>query len=150
MKKESSILQVPHRIAYESLVSFVAAIRWIWRWRNNIVLGDKIWKLSTTDSCAPNNRSKVKWKAHPSGKFKLNVDGSCDQSGVIGSGGLIPDALKSQVCWIISVFKHVLCEGNVCADFLARLERNSTLGVTTWVTHPEELLLLLNFDAFDF
>nr|ABD33243.1 hypothetical protein MtrDRAFT_AC158464g27v2 [Medicago truncatula] len=52
-------------------LKFVAAIWWIWRWRNNIVLGDKTWKasdvirqinlvvedmvlLSTT-----NNRSKV-------------------------------------------------------------------------------------------
>ena len=48
------------------------------------------------------------------------------------------------------VFKHVLREGNVCADFLARLGRNSTLGVTTWVTPPDKLLSLLNFDAFDF
>ncbi|AES77095.1 hypothetical protein MTR_6g091740 [Medicago truncatula] len=48
------------------------------------------------------------------------------------------------------MFKHVLREGNVCADFLARLGRNSTLGVTTWVTPPNELLSLLNFDAFDF
>jgi len=48
------------------------------------------------------------------------------------------------------MFKHVLREGNVFADFLARLGRNSTLGVTTWVTPPDELLSLLNFDAFDF
>ena len=48
------------------------------------------------------------------------------------------------------VFKHVLRKGNVCANFLARLGRNSTLGVTTWVTPPDGLLSLLNFDAFDF
>jgi len=30
------------------------------------------------------------------------------------------------------VFKHVLCEGSVCVDFLARLGRNSTLGIRTW------------------
>jgi len=48
------------------------------------------------------------------------------------------------------MFKHVLRECNVCADFLARLGRNSTLGVTTWVTPLDELLSLLNFDAFDF
>jgi len=28
------------------------------------------------------------------------------------------------------VFKHVFREGNVCANFLPRLGRNSTLGVT--------------------
>ena len=48
------------------------------------------------------------------------------------------------------VFKHVLRKGNVCANFLARLGRNSTLGVTTQVTPPDGLLSLLNFDAFDF
>jgi len=57
-------------------LKFTAAIWWIWRWRN-IVLGDKTWKardmirqvnlmvedmalLSTIDSCAANNRSKIK------------------------------------------------------------------------------------------
>jgi hypothetical protein len=227
-----------HMATGPTSLKFTAAIWWIWRWRNNIVLGDKTWKasdrlrqinlmvkdmalLSTTDSCAVNNRIKIKWKAPPLGKFKLNVDGSCDQSGVIGSGGLIRDAAGNWVAGFSSndgcgdaliaelfgiynglvllinnsvlhvecetdsteiinllmdrqshsfhayasllakitnlldhlpglVFKHVLREGNVCADFLARLGRNSTLGVTTWVTPPDGLLSLLNFDVVDF
>jgi hypothetical protein len=44
------------------------------------------------------------------------------------------------------VFKHVVRQGNVCANFLARLGR----GVTTWGTRPDGLLSLLNFDASDF
>lgn len=48
------------------------------------------------------------------------------------------------------VFKRVLREGNICADILVRLGRNSTLRVIIWVTPLDELLSLLNFDDFDF
>jgi hypothetical protein len=159
--------------------------------------------LSTTLLGAANNRSKVKRKAPPLGIFKLNVDGSCHQTGAISSGGLIRDVVGNWVVGLSSydgcgdafivelfeiynslvllkynlvlhvkceidsteiinllmnmqyhffhgyvsllakitsllvhipglVFKHVLCNGSVCVDFLPRSGRNSTLGITTW------------------
>jgi hypothetical protein len=87
---------------------FAITIWWIWRFRNNHILGDKQWKtqnvihfidIMCTDLTSLNihssehhiNRHMVNWTPPPDGCVKLNIDGSCGASGDIGSGGLLRD-----------------------------------------------------------
>jgi hypothetical protein len=87
---------------------FAITIWWIWRFRNNHILGDKQWKtqnvihfinIMCTDLTSLNIHSSehhinchmVNWTPPPDGFVKLNIDGSCGASGDIGSGGLLRD-----------------------------------------------------------
>lgn len=90
---------------------FLVILWWIWRWRNNFALGDCSWKLTdvvcyitrmhtkiTTyyhhhDPASIAGNVKGKWQPPRHGFVKINVDGSCSNSGVIESGGLVRDEL---------------------------------------------------------
>jgi len=87
--------------------------------------------LSATLLGAANNRSKIKWKAPPLGKFKLNVDKSCDQTGVIGSGGLIRDAAGN---WVVGFSSYDGC-GDVLIAELFRIYNNLVLLINNLVLY---------------
>ncbi|KAJ1377551.1 Ribonuclease H domain [Sesbania bispinosa] len=95
---------------------FLAALWWLWCWRNNACLGDKSWSIEFVlrsislshdeflQILGPQRRSLIGlycqsyWQPLPPGSSKLNVDGShLPSSQRIGVGGILRDENKS---WI--------------------------------------------------
>ena len=93
--------------ANDHVTTFLSAIWWIWRVRNNRVLGDKDWTdgqivrsihLIAEDiihafgrmNFEQRNPKQISWQKPPQGVFKLNIDGSSMANlGKAGFGSVI-------------------------------------------------------------
>ncbi|KAJ1435906.1 putative ribonuclease H protein [Sesbania bispinosa] len=121
---------------------FLAAIWWIWRWRNNIFLNDVKWTIDfvirsinqTHDEFLAflgpqGNRQLIplrltKWSPPPCGVIKINVDDALPLA-FHQHLGLIQDILSyTEKDWNLT-FCHVLRKGNKVADLLARTGASS-------------------------
>jgi len=92
-------------------------------------------------------------ESSPSGKFKLNVEGSCDQSSVIGSGGLIRDVAGN---WMVGFSSNDSCGDALIAELfgiyngLVLLINNSVLHVECETDSTEIINLLMDKQSHPF